>query len=182
MTDEEATEFSGRIREALRMVIDPVQHRRSRTGLRCRGGRRRSRAHRHDNHDTRLPCDRLSQIRFTGRRMVGAGGRVRRCGIDLRSTLDAGHDDAGRQATPRYRMTAGSTNAAAPAETQDTVALTQILVTGLGALATAGQADLACRLAGQACAVVRTSDPVAWQRLNVFLHKMIKHVADTSPT
>lgn len=79
-------------------------------------------------------------------------------------------------------MTAGSTNAAPPAETPDTMELTRILITGLGALATAGQPDLACRLAGQACAVVRTSDPVAWQRLNVFLHKMIKHVTDTSPT
>ncbi len=78
-------------------------------------------------------------------------------------------------------MTTGSPDPAR-AGIPDTVALTQILISGLGALATAGQADLACRLAGQASAVVRISDPVAWQRLNVFLHKMIKHVADTSPT
>ncbi len=74
-------------------------------------------------------------------------------------------------------MTTASTNGASLAASPDAVALTRVLVTSLEALAAAGQPDLACRLAGEACAVVRTSDPVAWQRLNAFLHRMIKHVS-----
>lgn len=55
--------------------------------------------------------------------------------------------------------------------------LTGVLLASLKALAEAGQADVACRLAGQACAELRHSDPVAWQRFNAFLHRMIKHVS-----
>ena len=55
--------------------------------------------------------------------------------------------------------------------------LTAVLIASLEALAAAGEADAACRLAGQACAELRQSDPVAWQRFNVFLHRMIKHVS-----
>jgi hypothetical protein len=57
------------------------------------------------------------------------------------------------------------------------VALTDILLTSLEALAAAGQADAACRLAGKACAALRGRDPSGWQRFNVFLHRMIKRVS-----
>jgi len=67
---------------------------------------------------------------------------------------------------------------ATPAAAHDNTALARVLITSLDALALAGQPDMACRLAGQACAVVRQSDPATWQRLNVFLHRMIKHVSE----
>jgi hypothetical protein len=71
-----------------------------------------------------------------------------------------------------------TTNLATPAAAHDNTALARVLITSLDALALAGQPDMACRLAGQACAVVRQSDPATWQRLNVFLHRMIKLVAE----
>lgn len=55
--------------------------------------------------------------------------------------------------------------------------LVGVLLASLEALAAAGEADAACRLAGRACAELRHSDPAAWQRFNVFLHRMIKHVS-----
>lgn len=67
---------------------------------------------------------------------------------------------------------------AAPTAAHNNTALARVLIAGLEALAAAGQPDMACRLAGQACAVVRQSDPATWQRLNVFLHRMIKHVTE----
>lgn len=57
------------------------------------------------------------------------------------------------------------------------LALTDILLTSLEALAAAGQADTACHLAGKACAALRGRDPSGWQRFNVFLHRMIKRVS-----
>ena len=57
------------------------------------------------------------------------------------------------------------------------VALIDILLSSLEALAAAGQADAACRLAGKACAALRGRDPAGWQRFNVFLHRMTKHVS-----
>lgn len=59
----------------------------------------------------------------------------------------------------------------------ETTLLTGVLLASLEALARAGEADTACRLAGQACAQLRHSDPAAWRRFNVFLHRMIKHVS-----
>lgn len=59
----------------------------------------------------------------------------------------------------------------------DNTPLTGVLLASLQALAAAGEADTACRLAGQACAELRHTDPAAWQRFNVFLHRMIKHVS-----
>lgn len=55
--------------------------------------------------------------------------------------------------------------------------LAGVLLASLEALAKAGEADAACRFAGKACAELRHSDPAAWQRFNVFLHRMIKHVS-----
>ncbi|MGB5904832.1 MAG: hypothetical protein WBF99_09705 [Xanthobacteraceae bacterium] len=62
-------------------------------------------------------------------------------------------------------------------KTTDATPLAGVLLTSLEALAAAGKADAACRLAGQACAELRHSDPAAWQRFNVFLHRMIKQVS-----
>jgi hypothetical protein len=55
--------------------------------------------------------------------------------------------------------------------------LAEVLLSSLETLAAAGQAEAACRLAGRACAALRQSNPAAWQRFNVFLHRMIKHVS-----
>lgn len=57
------------------------------------------------------------------------------------------------------------------------VTLIDILLSSLEALAGAGQADAACRLAGAACAALRGRDPAGWQRFNVFLHRMTKHLS-----
>lgn len=65
----------------------------------------------------------------------------------------------------------------ARAKPADTTPLAGVLLASLEALAAAGEADAACRLAGKACAELRHSDPAAWQRFNVFLHRMIKHVS-----
>lgn len=50
--------------------------------------------------------------------------------------------------------------------------LAAILVASLEALAMAGQADAACRHAGQACAVLRRADPVQWRKFNALLHRL----------
>jgi hypothetical protein len=56
-------------------------------------------------------------------------------------------------------------------------ALTDVLISSLEALAATGEADAACRLAGQACAALRCRDEAAWRRVNAFLHRMIKQVS-----
>ena len=55
--------------------------------------------------------------------------------------------------------------------------LAEILAASLEALAAAGQVDEACRLAGQACAAARGSDPQVWRRLNVLLHRLTKNLS-----
>lgn len=50
--------------------------------------------------------------------------------------------------------------------------LSEILRESLKALAAAGQADAACRLAGQACAVLRKRNPEQWGRFNTLLHRL----------
>jgi len=70
-----------------------------------------------------------------------------------------------------------SANASAPERRADeSMRLAEVLLASLEALAAAGEGDAACRLAGQACAAVRQSNPAAWQRFNVFLHRMIKRL------
>jgi hypothetical protein len=54
--------------------------------------------------------------------------------------------------------------------------LAAILLSSFEALATAGQADAACRLAGKACAVLRGADPVQWRKFNALLHRLSRHV------
>lgn len=55
-------------------------------------------------------------------------------------------------------------------------ALAGILLKSLEALAAAGEADAACRLAGHACAALRTTDADAWNKFNVLLHRLARHV------
>jgi hypothetical protein len=50
-------------------------------------------------------------------------------------------------------------------------AMARVLTQGLKALADSGQADLACRLAGQAYVAVRLSHPPVARRFNAFLHQ-----------
>ncbi|MBN9244644.1 MAG: hypothetical protein J0I98_17815 [Mesorhizobium sp.] len=54
--------------------------------------------------------------------------------------------------------------------------LAAILLGSLEALATAGQAEAACRDAGKACAVLRGADPVQWRKFNALLHRLSRHV------
>lgn len=55
--------------------------------------------------------------------------------------------------------------------------LTDVLLASLEALAAAGHADEACRLAGQACAALRQSDIAGWKRFNALLHRLSRHVS-----
>lgn len=55
--------------------------------------------------------------------------------------------------------------------------LIDILLSSLEALAAAGQADAACRLAGRACAALRNKDPSGWRRFNALLHRLCKSTA-----
>jgi hypothetical protein len=58
-----------------------------------------------------------------------------------------------------------------PAAPADIVA---ILVASLEQLAAAGEVEAACRLAGQACAVLRRRDAQAWHRFNGLLHRLTR--------
>jgi hypothetical protein len=71
-----------------------------------------------------------------------------------------------------------STAAGAPAGPAGTGrGLTDLLVSSLEALAKAGQADAACRLAGQACAFLRKDNPGGWRKFNALLHRLSKLTA-----
>lgn len=52
------------------------------------------------------------------------------------------------------------------------VQLGDILLGALRALADAGEAEEACRLAGHACAAWRSRDAAQWKRFNVLLHRL----------
>lgn len=52
--------------------------------------------------------------------------------------------------------------------------LSAILLAGLKALAEAGEADQACRLAGRACAVLRSEHGGEWRRFNALLHRLAR--------
>jgi hypothetical protein len=64
------------------------------------------------------------------------------------------------------------TGADAPAPTPSPARVPDILLTSLSALATAGEIEKACRLAGQACQALRKSDPAAARRFDVLLHRL----------
>lgn len=55
--------------------------------------------------------------------------------------------------------------------------LTDVLLSSLDALVAAGQAEAACRLAGEACAALRGRDEAGWRRFNAFLHRAAKYVS-----
>lgn len=55
--------------------------------------------------------------------------------------------------------------------------LADVLLSSLDALVAAGEAETACRLAGQACAALRGKDEAAWRRFNAFLHRAAKYVS-----
>lgn len=55
--------------------------------------------------------------------------------------------------------------------------LDEILLASLSTLAAAGEVEEACRLAGRACAVHRTTNAAAWNRFNVLLHRLARRAA-----
>jgi hypothetical protein len=64
-----------------------------------------------------------------------------------------------------------------PAKPGDpTVALADLLVASIEALAGAGEVEAACRQAGQACAVLRRTDPGQWRKFNALLHRLSRRV------
>lgn len=56
-------------------------------------------------------------------------------------------------------------------------ALCHILLRGLKKLADAGDAETACRLAGEACALLRHHDMKQWKRFNGLLHGISRGTA-----
>lgn len=57
-------------------------------------------------------------------------------------------------------------------EPQD--ALVAPLLDALEKLAKAGAPDAACRIAGRACAILRTTNPAGMQRFNALLHRIAR--------
>lgn len=55
--------------------------------------------------------------------------------------------------------------------------LPEVLLTSLTALAAAGEVEQACRLAGQACVMLRVSDPAASRRFDVLLHRLTRKLS-----
>jgi hypothetical protein len=66
---------------------------------------------------------------------------------------------------------AGETESRRSAAPKDLVG---VFLDTLRALAAAGQVEQACRLAGQACATTRQSDPATCHRFNLLLHGLTK--------
>ena len=60
----------------------------------------------------------------------------------------------------------------APAATISPIAVQEILLESLAALAGAGEVEAACRLAGRACVALRNPDPSAARRFDVLLHRL----------
>lgn len=58
-----------------------------------------------------------------------------------------------------------------PASTP-TAELGDVLLAALKALADAGEAERACRLAGRACVALRREDIGQWRRFNALLHRL----------
>jgi hypothetical protein len=52
--------------------------------------------------------------------------------------------------------------------------INDVLIESLTALAAAGDAEAACRLAGRACAIYRHKDIPAWNRFNGLLHRLAR--------
>jgi hypothetical protein len=58
--------------------------------------------------------------------------------------------------------------------------LCEVLRASLKALADAGEADAACRLAGRACTLLRAHDPAEWAKFNKLLHRLSPMTGDIS--
>lgn len=48
----------------------------------------------------------------------------------------------------------------------------EILLASITALAATGEVEKACRLAGEACVALRSTDPAAARRFDVLLHRL----------
>lgn len=59
-----------------------------------------------------------------------------------------------------------------PADAALTVAVCNVLLDSLCALADAGEVGAACRLAGRACVSLRRSQPALARRFDVLLHRL----------
>lgn len=55
--------------------------------------------------------------------------------------------------------------------------LSKLLLESLEELAAAGNVEMACRLAGQACMVLRRSDRDAEHRFNALLHRLARQLS-----
>jgi hypothetical protein len=60
----------------------------------------------------------------------------------------------------------------APDASAEPAYLPEILLASITALATAGEVENACRLAGQACVALRRDDPAGARRFDVLLHRL----------
>jgi len=63
-------------------------------------------------------------------------------------------------------------NVGAQAASASLSPIVDLLLASLAALAKAGDAEMACRMAGQACVTLRRTDPAAARRFDVLLHRM----------
>ncbi len=68
---------------------------------------------------------------------------------------------------------------AAPAapDTTDRADLSALLLQSLEELAAAGNVEMACRLAGQACMVLRRRDQGTEHRFNALLHRLARRLS-----
>lgn len=55
--------------------------------------------------------------------------------------------------------------------------LAGLLIASLEALAAAGEVEMACRVAGKACVLLRSADPRAARRFNALLHRLSPRLA-----
>ncbi len=62
-------------------------------------------------------------------------------------------------------------------ERAEQAGLSALLLKSLEELAAAGNVEMACRLAGQACMVLRRSDCNAEHRFNALLHRLARRLA-----
>ncbi len=62
-----------------------------------------------------------------------------------------------------------------------TEAVCHVLLDSLRALADAGEAETACRLAGRACVALRRTDPALARRFDVLLHRLTPKLGWTEP-
>lgn len=70
--------------------------------------------------------------------------------------------------------TASSRETGAPEKSIESARVSEILLASITALATTGEVEKACRLAGEACMALRGSDPAAARRFDVLLHRLTR--------